>query len=143
MCEDQNSSCSDSDQISGACQLRPLTSKIQNDYLRHIDQDIDGSIDGEHQVVEPAEHLSPGGPGHQLPWIGEHLVRLVGVGHHLGAELSTLIGPDPSRYGTLIGAKAYDLKTHPRQVKALFWLSGTRKRNENIGLRVAHSALVE
>jgi len=35
-------------------------------------------------VVEPAELLSPGGPGHQLPWIGEHVVRLVGVGHHLG-----------------------------------------------------------
>ena len=35
-------------------------------------------------MVKPAEHLRPGRPDHLLPWVGEHMVRFVGVGHHLG-----------------------------------------------------------
>ena len=46
-------------------------------------------------MVEPAQHLGPGGPGHQLPWVGEDMVRLVGVGDHLGAECPlSLMGQD-------------------------------------------------
>ena len=79
-------------------------------------------------MVEPAEDLGPGRPGHQLPRVGEHLVGLVGVGDHLTTEWSTLIGPDLSRYCSLIGSEVHAITTQLKPsiiptIGGIFWFS--------------------
>ena len=49
-------------------------------HLGNIDEDIDGSVDSEHQVVATREELSPRRPKLQVA-IGEHLISLEGVGN--------------------------------------------------------------
>ena len=51
-------------------------------YLYHVDEDVNGGIDGEHQVVALGQDLGPGRPEQQLA-IGDHLVCLVSIGNQL------------------------------------------------------------
>ena len=51
-------------------------------YLYHVDEDVNGGIDGEHQVVALGQDLGPGRPEQQLA-IGDHLVCLVSIGDQL------------------------------------------------------------
>ena len=51
-------------------------------YLYHIDEDVDGGVDGEHQVVALGQNLGPGRPEQELA-IADHLVCLVSIGNQL------------------------------------------------------------
>ena len=52
-------------------------------YLDDIDDDVDGSIDCQHEVIELGDHICPEWPIHQLAVV-DHLVGLEGVGDELG-----------------------------------------------------------
>ena len=52
-------------------------------YLDHIYEDVDRSIDSEHEMVPAWQDLCPRRPDHELP-IVDHLVGLIGVGDQLG-----------------------------------------------------------
>ena len=52
-------------------------------YLDDINDDVDGSIDCQHEVIQLGDHICPFWPIHQLPVV-DHLVGLVGVCDQLG-----------------------------------------------------------
>ena len=58
-------------------------------YLDHIYEDVDRSIDSEHEIVPAWQDLCPRRPDHELP-IVDHLLGLIGVGS--GANNKDIIG---------------------------------------------------
>ena len=51
-------------------------------HFYHIDEDVDGGVDGEHEVITLGQNLGPGWPEEELA-IGDHLVCLIRIGNQL------------------------------------------------------------
>ena len=47
-------------------------------YLGHIDDDVAGGVDDQHEVVPPSQVVSPGGPAENFP-ILQHLNKDLGI----------------------------------------------------------------
>ena len=61
--------------------------KIFLTYFYHIDEYVDGGVDGEHQVIALRENLGPGWPKEELA-IGYNLVCLIRIGNQLSNSIN-------------------------------------------------------